>query len=183
MAEVLGQMVKATFETHMYKWDGNIYSQTEGCPTGLRVSGPISRMTMDKWVIELQKIEELSKALTMINPVQYASMKTLLLEKYVDDVLYGGESIPKGTKWDKSTKTLIWSHEQEKTDRESETPDDQRSMKIIAQIASSIFPWLQFTWDAPSANPNMTLDTQMLVKEQSRERGIPQEFQKKPPNN
>ena len=69
MAEVLGQMVKATFETHMYEWDGNTYSQTEGCPTGLRVSGPISRMTMEKWVIELQKIEELSKALTMINPI------------------------------------------------------------------------------------------------------------------
>ena len=50
MATVISQMVKITFETHIYEWDGEIYSREDGCPAGLRPNGPISRKLMDHWV-------------------------------------------------------------------------------------------------------------------------------------
>ena len=57
MATVLAVMVQTTFQTHIYECEGVIYQQTDGCPTGLRPSGPISRICMDKWVNEMRRIE------------------------------------------------------------------------------------------------------------------------------
>ena len=42
MAAVLSLMTQTTFETHVYECEGDIYLQGDGCPTGLRPSGPIS---------------------------------------------------------------------------------------------------------------------------------------------
>ena len=43
-------LMRATFETHVYECEGRIYQQMDGCPTGLRPSGPISRVVMDFWI-------------------------------------------------------------------------------------------------------------------------------------
>ena len=37
-----------------------------------------------------------------------------------------------GIKWDSATKSLTWDPEQDKIDREANTPQDQRTMKIVA---------------------------------------------------
>ena len=71
MAAVLAMLTRATFETHIYEIDGKIYQQGDGCPTGLRPSGPISRLVMDFWVDELKQIEATTIELNRINPVQF----------------------------------------------------------------------------------------------------------------
>ena len=76
MARVLSQMVKITFETHVYEWNGEIYSQGEGCPTGLRPSGSISRIVMDHWVKRMKGIEEKPNTLATLNPVIFSIIKT-----------------------------------------------------------------------------------------------------------
>ena len=96
MAAVLAMMVKATFQTHIYECEGEIYQQIEGCPTGLRPSGPISRLFMDRWVKDLRRVEAESKELQRINPIMFCQMNMKLLKKYVDDVLFGGDEIPQG---------------------------------------------------------------------------------------
>ena len=47
LAAILGKMVQITFSYHYYEFDGKIYHQEGGCPTGLRPVGPISRILLD----------------------------------------------------------------------------------------------------------------------------------------
>ena len=78
--------------------------------------------------------------------------------------MYAGNKFRKGTKWDPTTKALIWDPEQEKMDRESDENDEKRSMRIVAQMSSDILDCLVFTWDSPSCNENgkmPVLDCQM----------------------
>ena len=138
-------MVRTTFETHLYECEGRIFHQNDGCPTVLRPSGPISRIVMDFWVKELREIEEKSRELIRLNPVMFEPLEVLLLQKYVDDVMYAGNKFRKGTKWDPTAKALIWDPEQEKIDRTSDENDEKRSMRIVAQMSSDILYCLEFT--------------------------------------
>ena len=110
MAAVLHVMVRTTFETHIYECEGVIYSQGDGCPTGLRPSGPISRIVMDFWVKEIKSIEAKSKELSRINPVMFETITIHLLQKYVDDVMVAGATIRPGIKWDQQSNSLILGH-------------------------------------------------------------------------
>ena len=47
LASVLGKMVEVVFSYHYYEFDGKIYHQEGGGPTGLRPSGPASRILLD----------------------------------------------------------------------------------------------------------------------------------------
>ena len=174
MAAVLAIMVKATFQTHIYECEGEIYQQVEGCPTGLRPSGPISRLFMDKWVRELRRIEAESKELHRINPVTFCEMDIKLIKKYVDDVLFGGDEVAQGALW--KNRCLQWSQEQLERDKASGEDHNSRTMRIIAMISSEILECLTFTWDSPSQNKsNMmpVLDTQVWVEVEARVKGIP----------
>ena len=71
MATVLAVMLGTNFETHLSECEGRVYLQNEGCPTGLRPSGPISRICMDFWAKELKNIEDKSVELVRLNPVMY----------------------------------------------------------------------------------------------------------------
>merc|ERR1711954_396905 len=141
--------------------------------------GPISRVVMDFLVYELKQIEATTTELNRISPVQFEKLIINLREKYVDDVLYGGQALKTGIKWDSATKSLTWGPEQDKIDREANTPQDQRTMKIVAQISSQVLECLNFTWDSPTLNASNkmpVLDTQMWVAQESREKKIPDEL-------
>ena len=49
--------------------------EIEGCPTGLRPSGPISRIVMDFWVKEIKQIEAKSGELVRLNPVMFEPLQ------------------------------------------------------------------------------------------------------------
>ena len=107
MAAVLSVMTRITFETHVYECEGDIYLQGDGCPTGLRPSGPISRIVMDFWITEIRDIVAKSRELARINPVMFETLEIHLLQKYVDDVFVAGDSMRKGIKYDRQAKALI----------------------------------------------------------------------------
>ena len=56
MGCVFERMVKIVFNSHFYEWEGQIYLQLKGGPTGLNSVGPVSRCLMDEWVDEVLKL-------------------------------------------------------------------------------------------------------------------------------
>ena len=150
-------MVKITFETHLFEWNGEIYIQGEGCPAGLRTSGPISRIVMDYWVKEMKLLEEKANTLAKINPVMFSNINVYLLKKYVDDILTAGKEIKLGTFWDSQSKSLQWSPEKQEADVTANLKPDERSLRLIAEMGSSILECLEFTYDTPSQNPNLRM--------------------------
>ena len=72
--------------------EGDIYLQIEGCPTGLRPSGQISRLVMDKWT-EL-----------FLERMTQAEIEVHLLKKYVDDVNVCMAMVEEGWSWKKQEK-------------------------------------------------------------------------------
>ena len=75
IARVVQCVVEATFNTHVYKWAGQIFQQSRGGPIGLRASGTLAKAAMEEWIRKYQaKLESLG-------------VKVHLLRKYVDDVV------------------------------------------------------------------------------------------------
>ena len=86
--------------------------QSKGCPTGLRPSGPLSRLVMGKWRKGMIDKAELCTALATNNPIKFSRLEFHALEKYVDDVFLTSNKLPKGTRWNKESGAMEWSQEQ-----------------------------------------------------------------------
>ena len=169
MGAVIGKMVEIVFSTHYYEWNGKIYVQTGGCPTGLRPSGPVSRVLTEDWRDEMLELAEKMTSLAIINPVLFSPLTFHLLKKYVDDTISASNKLKEGVFWDPSTKCMMWNHEKAKSDNRD---IESRTMEEIGTMASSIHGCLNFTWDSPSRNKcgkMPVLDTQLWLGEESRE--------------
>ena len=94
IAAVILKLAQVIFETHVYEWNGKLYLQTKGCPTGLRPSGPLSRLVMGKWRKGTIDKAELCTALATINPIKFSRLDFHALEKYVDDVFSASNKLP-----------------------------------------------------------------------------------------
>ena len=88
LAKVIEIAVLSIIRNHVYSWKGQTWVQTQGVPTGLRLSGIIGRISMDVWMTKMTSL--------MINN----EMKTYLLEKYVDDCNTLLENLAPGSRWD-----------------------------------------------------------------------------------
>ena len=171
---VIEQLVKVTFKTHFYEWEGCLYRQKQGGPIGLRATGPVSRVLMDQWVREMKIMAERTMDLKEINPVMYEGIEFHLLRKYVDDCVTATNTLRRGTKWCPHQKAFLWTQEQ--ADKDILTPEDQVTMREIANMASGVLECLQFTFDSPSLNKPMAmlvLDTRMWLGWEERETGVP----------
>ena len=167
-------MHQLVFGTHFYVWDNKIFNQQGGAPMGLRSSCPISRLMMDFWASAVKEVEERLQYMNIINPVQYEALKTHLLRKYVDDVLTVLDKLKKGVRWFHITKTLLWSPEHQKEDEGKN--EEELTMEVFKNIASSILQCLDFTYDCPSLNSSKkmpVLDTQMWMDFPQRQWGVP----------
>ena len=80
MGAILGHVTKVVFSTHYYEFNGTIYHQVKGGPTGLRPTGPGSRILLDYWRCEVKQIEELSQALNTLNPINFEKLNVYLLK-------------------------------------------------------------------------------------------------------
>ena len=179
MASVIQQMVKVTFSTHFYEWEGQIFKQISGGPIGLRATGPVSRILMDYWVSEIRKLEDRSGTLAIINPVKYEKVKFHLLKKYVDDCIVAMDTLRAGTRWSKVEKAMVWSQETQDLDTHQGKVRQVNSMEQVALMASDIVSCLKFTNDCPQINSEGTmavLDTQMWTGQEARQTGIPRDM-------
>ena len=87
----------ATFKNHFYKLDNQIRKQQTGGATGLRATGSLSRVTMDKWITEFRR------------KVESAGAKKWLLKKYLDDVMVVATNMRLGSRWEEDR--ITWSEE------------------------------------------------------------------------
>ena len=141
---------------------------------GLRSSCPASRLLMDFWADTVKDIEEKMEVLHQLNPVQFESIKTHLLIKYVDDVLTVINRIKPGVIWNHISGSLNWSPEAEMEDKQK-TPEEH-TMEVFADLAGGVLKCLEFTWDCPSKNMSHkmpVLDTQMWIGYPQRQWGVP----------
>ena len=168
-------MIKVVFSTHVYEFDGTLYLQLEGGPTGLRSSGPLSRLFMDQWALDMKALEKRSKELFITNPVRYAPLKTHLRTKYVDDVATAIDKFREGTRWNPEERTFTWSVEDQARDKGADM--ESITMEEYSKAASQAIQCLNFTWDCPNkrASKKMpVLDTQLWVEKPSRAEHLPQ---------
>ena len=132
---LLGKVVEVgvlqVLRNHAYRWKGDVWLQTLGVPTGLRVSGIIGRVCMDHWRGK------------MMNLMIMNNMKSYLCEKYVDDAEVVVENVEAGTRW--NGKSLEVTKEAAQEDIEEGKLPDQVTMEAWGAMASSILPGITFT--------------------------------------
>ena len=66
---------KTTFKTRFYKWDGKVYCQAEGGPIGLKATGTVAMIAMERGMVKFKAA------------VIKAGMTVHEVTKYVGDVL------------------------------------------------------------------------------------------------
>ena len=91
IAEFVKQVIKMTFNGHVYKFGNKIYLQNKGGPIGLRLSGAVARLVLlwfDDRVIDIAKVN---------------NVKVIMYKRYIDDIDGAWQTISKGYSYNKST--------------------------------------------------------------------------------
>ena len=102
-----------------------------GGPTGLRASGPVSRILMDYWIDQLLQIAKNTQMLKVQNPVKYGEVKIHLATKYVDDVFTALEAIKPDMRFAKDDKALVWDPELDAEDKKETEQERENSQGNI----------------------------------------------------
>ena len=84
MGKVLEVAIKATFKNHIYLYRNELYRQKAGGAIGLRLTGIVARIVMDRW------------ARVFSITLKEAEIILHMLRKYVDDVNLVLATIPRG---------------------------------------------------------------------------------------
>ena len=102
-----------------------------GGPIGLKATGYVARLTMDRWIqLFRQKLED-------------HGLIIKLLKKYVDDVVVVVDNIKPGSRLEEGQ--LRYRSEWEEEDKRQGVTPDQNTMRYLNGVANSFFKFLQFT--------------------------------------
>ena len=125
LAKVIEVAIRSIFANHVYRFDGQLYKKTEGGIIGLRLTGIVARIIMDRWS---QGFLELMKA---------SNISLDMISKYVNDVNLALRAIARGYFWlrtrvgGKQGLKLCWSESQQCTDDEKDELDEKRTMELL----------------------------------------------------
>ena len=133
VAKVVEIVIKAVMGNHVYTFAGKLYKQTKGGAIGLRLTGILARIRMDRWY----------RRMTLMIDDQV--MRVFLMVKFVDDINLVMSSLGLGARW--NNKSLQWSKEWEKEDRIKGKLEDTVTMCTFQAMANSMEPDLVFTVD------------------------------------
>ena len=140
--------------------------QDDGCPIGLDLSGEIGRL----------ETAETDKAIAL--KCEENAIQIDLSRRYVDDLTKAMGIIPKGYRWCKSLKRVIYKEEWKVED--ANIPDDKHTCQIICDLANSIRDSIQFVGDVASdyedkCVPILDMAVRMIEIEvqEDKEKGIP----------
>ena len=125
---------------HHYSFGGKYYKQNKGGAIGLKLTGLVCRVVMDRWSRLIKKI------------MDQAMWKCYLFKKYVDDINVIFEALSPGYRFINGS--LRWKECYKSEDLRGKVSTNKINMELFRQIASSIFPTLTFTMDIPEDNPN-----------------------------
>ena len=161
MGKITQIMVRATFSTHHYKWNGRIFKQMSGGPIGLRATGSVAKCTMDEWIAKFRKM------------LLENGVIVHLLVKYVDDVLVIADNIKPGSRLHQGK--LVHKPEWEAEDRKKGITPSQNTMAFMMDCANSLFSFLQFTCEVGDKEGQGDLPGQqpMVCQPQQQGRVVP----------
>ena len=135
-AESVYIATKLMMDNHMYKFSNDIRVQDNSGSIGVEFTGVAAEIHMLKWCQKFcQKMQELG-------------IKNSLHARLVDDITLMPKIIEPGVRLENDK--LVYHSENESEDKL--IPDDERTMKIISQIADSIDMNTRVTFDIPSKN-------------------------------
>ena len=126
---------------HCYSVNGANKIQGDGGSIGLKLTGALAKVVMLSWSRKFKTI--LTDAL-----VEFAYFKLYLLLFYVDDTGVAVEELEPGCRFMKEEGKVRVVEEEVEGDRR--VPGDLRTAKVLAEVANSIFDYIQFTVDCPS---------------------------------
>ena len=138
--KVLEVLVKTTFANHIYSYRNKLYKQMNGGAIGLRLTGVVARLVMDKW------------AQLFMERMTQAEIIVYLIKKYVDDVNICMEMIEPGWSWTKQKTglpVLEWTKEMETEDKKLEVSPEELTMRKVQELASILIEGIKFTVDLP----------------------------------
>ena len=87
MGKILEVAIKATFQNHIYTYRNDLYYQQKGGAIGLRLTGIVARIVMDRWSRQFKE--------TVLD----LGIQLHMLEKYVDNVNLVLDIIAQGYGW------------------------------------------------------------------------------------
>jgi hypothetical protein len=134
--QILGMAVKSTIEqcmnSHFYQIGGNLYRQAKGGSIGSTLTGEACRVYMLKWdLLFLAKLKKLCVSI-------------LMYKRYIDDVTAVLNAINKGWTYDSNTDTMCYND-----NVEDDRSPQLRTLSVLCDIANSICPQIQMTFDVP----------------------------------
>lgn len=128
--------VHTTLSCHTYKVADDMYQQMAGGSIGLELTGAVARPFMLRW-------DQLYK-----ESVRKAGMNMLMYERYIDDSNQVTEVPAPGSKYDVDKKKVVI--DESLIDNSEE--DDERTARVLTQIANNILPGIVMENDVPSRN-------------------------------
>ena len=84
VSKVIIVEIETSFSNHIYELMGNLYLQLAGGAIGVRLTGEVARIIMDRWAKDVRASLSRSK------------LEVYHLSKYVDEVDVATSLIPKG---------------------------------------------------------------------------------------
>ena len=166
LTEALRIVLLTVLRTHVYEFAGALKLQKKGGPIGMELTGVIAQVFMVWWDRELrQRLDEIN-------------LLPKMHQRYVDDTNLATMETEMGARYD--GEQLIVS---ETTTAEDEgVPPDERTMRVIQQVASHIHPSIKSTIDCPSRHADgkmPSLDVKMWIQEIDNEKKIVYEHYEK----
>ena len=163
-AIVISQSVQLVMKSHVYTNSDVIRLQSAGGAIGLGSTGEVADLVMLKHDVLLE--EALIEAGIVIKAKS----------RYVDDENPVFKPTPYGARWSEGKINVHPEH----IDSDKLIPHDQRTFKIVQQIANSIWKHIQFTVEVPSLSANgliPMLDMQVGIDQKGK---IVRQFYSKP---
>ena len=144
-ALLLEILVLKVMKNHCYSVNGANKLQLEGGPIGLKLSGALAKVVMLSWSREFKATLN-----TALADFPYFNLYLLLF--YVDDTGVAVEELEPGCRFIKEEgKVKVV---EEEVEGDLMVPGDLRTAKVLAEVANSIFDYIQFTVDCPSNHPS-----------------------------
>ena len=135
----LEEAIKAVMGNHLYSFNGTVKKQLTGGPIGLKLSGSLAKVYMLYW-------SKCFKEILAAAMVGMTSFMLYLLKIYVDDTGVASEELPPGSRFKDGLVTIV----EECIDEDKNIPGDQRTAKILTEIANTVSPFIKVTFDCPS---------------------------------
>ena len=158
LSRVVRTVVKVVFANHVYQFAGVLYIQLVGGPIGLKLTSLVARIVMDKW----------SKSFSI--KLELAGWRVWARMKYVDDINLVVSIVKEDLEWVGGNLVSVSSSspQEEKTNMvESLESPEAHSMRLIRELADSVFPWLKFTSNLPEDHESLMvpmMDLQVWVQ-------------------